>query len=180
MGNKLLVQHILDTGGQAMSEKLLAACVVVTRHEEVAKISEEQGVPTVLHGLPGRNDTVRLGMEALEGMALDGCFFCSCDQPLLTMRSLKVMADAFCQEPTYIYRLGFGETVGSPVLFPSAFFDELKRLPEGKGGSVLLKKYPERVRVIQAQYAWELADADTPDQLAALEMVWKDCDEKVK
>ena len=43
----------------------LAARVVVTRSAEVKTLCDAQAVPCLLHSLPGRNDTVRLGLEAL-------------------------------------------------------------------------------------------------------------------
>ena len=58
--------------------------------------------------------------------------------------------------------------VGSPVLFSRNYFSELRTLPEGKGGSVLLRKYPERVHNIFIGDRNELLDADTPEALAEL------------
>ena len=67
--NKLLA----DFGGAPLIARALdvtetpalAARVVVTRSPEVAELACKAGVKTVLHSLPGRNDTVRLGLEAL-------------------------------------------------------------------------------------------------------------------
>ena len=43
----------------------LAARVVVTRSPEVAELACKAGVKTILHSLPGRNDTVRLGLSLI-------------------------------------------------------------------------------------------------------------------
>ena len=67
-GNKLMadfhgkpmIQRALDA-----TEGLFSRRVVVTRHESVAELCWAQNVEVVLHDLPGRNDTVRLGLEAL-------------------------------------------------------------------------------------------------------------------
>ena len=59
--------------------------------------------------------------------------------------------------------------VGSPVLFSNGFFPELLTLPEGKGGSVLLHKYPTLVHTACIAQPEELADTDTPAALAQLE-----------
>ena len=56
-----------------------------------------------------------------------------------------------------------------PVLFERGYFAELCALPEGKGGNVLLKKYPEHVHTVYIADRNELADADTPEALAKLE-----------
>ena len=80
-GNKLMadfhgkpmIQRALDA-----SEGLFAKRVVVTRHEQVAALCRKQHVDVVLHDLPNRNDTVRLGLEALGD--LDACMFLPGDQ----------------------------------------------------------------------------------------------------
>ena len=59
--------------------------------------------------------------------------------------------------------------VGSPVLFSNGFVPELLTLPEGKGGSVLLHKYPTLVHTACIAQPEELADTDTPAALAQLE-----------
>ena len=126
----------------------LAARVVVTRSAEVARLARAAGAATVLHSLPGRNDTVRLGLDALLGECpgLGGCIFLPGDQPLLRRESLEAMVrDFHAQKETerVIFRLGApagngpDPLVGSPVLFSNGFFPELLTLPEGKGGSVL-------------------------------------------
>jgi len=58
---------------------------------------------------------------------------------------------------------------GSPVLFEKGLFQELLTLPQGMGGSVLLRKYPAHVHTVYIADRNELADADTPEALAQLE-----------
>ena len=158
----------------------LAARVGVTRAAEVARLARAAGAATVLHSLPGRNDTVRLGLDALLGECpgLGGCIFLPGDQPLLRRESLEAMVrDFHAQKETerVIFRLGApagngpDPLVGSPVLFSNGFFPELLTLPEGKGGSVLLHKYPTLVHTACIAQPEELADTDTPAALAQLE-----------
>ncbi len=56
-----------------------------------------------------------------------------------------------------------------PFCLEADIFPELCALPEGKGGNVLLKKYPEHVHTVYIADRNELADADTPEALAKLE-----------
>lgn len=73
------------------------------------------------------------------------------------------------------FRLGFrvrndpSPLTGSPVLFEKGLFQELLTLPQGMGGSVLLRKYPAHVHTVYIADRNELADADTPEALAQLE-----------
>ena len=57
----------------------------------------------------------------------------------------------------------------TPVLFEKGLFQELLTLPQGMGGSVLLRKYPAHVHTVYIADRNELADADTPEALAQLE-----------
>ena len=120
----------------------------------------------VLHDQPYRSDTVRLGLEAVGDVA--GCLFCPGDQPLLRRETVAGLVFAWEQEPNAIWRTGFGEQPGAPILFPKWAFAELRTLPEGKGGSFLVKKYPERVRVRPVRDPYELVDVDTRETLQEL------------
>ena len=184
--NKLLApfcgKPMLCCAFAATDTPLLAARIVVTRSEEVKALCEQNGIPVLLHTLPGRNDTVRLGLTALQKQVLGlfGCMFLPGDQPLLRRETVEAMVTAFQKETQKetereIFRLGHrfkndpDPLVGSPVLFERGYFAELCTLPKGKGGNVLLKKYPEHVHTVYIADRNELADADTPEALAQLE-----------
>lgn len=190
--NKLLAdfcgQPMLCRAFDATATPGIAARIVVTRSEEVQALCRAQGVPVLLHSLPGRNDTVRLGLSALleQQPELSGCMFLPGDQPLLRRETVETMTERFCHEqpsPTEwqketereIFRLGFrvrndpSPLTGSPVLFEKGLFQELLTLPQGMGGSVLLRKYPAHVHTVYIADRNELADADTPEALAQLE-----------
>ena len=168
-GNKLMA----DFHGQPMIARALAATedlfarrVVVTRHADVADFCRKQGVEVVLHGEPYRSDTVRLGLEAIG--TVSGCLFCPGDQPLLRQETVAALISAWEDEPDAIWRPGIAGQPGAPILFPHWAFEELRRLPEGKGGGFLAKKYPERVRVLPVRDEYELADVDTRETLVEL------------
>ena len=87
--NKLLADFngrpLLCRALDATDTPLLAARIVVTRSAEVEALCQAEGVPCLRHTLPGRNDTVRLGLNALltAQPRLAGCMFLPGDQPLL-------------------------------------------------------------------------------------------------
>ena len=188
--NKLLTpfgpgrEPMLRRAFAATDTPLLASRVVVARSPEVETLCREVRVPCLLHALPGRNDTVRLGLEALlaERPDLAGCMFLPGDQPLLRRESVESLLRAFAEHlqtqketERAIFRLGAraahgpDTVVGSPVLFEKGLFQELLTLPQGMGGSVLLRKYPAHVHTVYIADRNELADADTPEALAQLE-----------
>ena len=168
-GNKLMA----DFHGQPMicrildaTEGIFAQRVVVTRSDEVAALCRERGVRTVLHSLPYRSDTVRLGLEAMSG--IDRCMFATADQPLLRNETVAALALVSKDDPSAIWRTNCGGTHGSPVVFPNWSFPELQNLPEGKGGGFVVKKYPEHLHTVNVRDIYELKDVDSPEDLEEL------------
>lgn len=147
--NKLLA----DFGGRPLlcralevtATPALAARVVVTRSAEVKALCDAQAVPCLLHSLPGRNDTVRLGLEALleQCPGLAGCIFLPGDQPLLQRETLEALITAFAQTQKEteraIFRLGAraahgpDTVVGSPRSVWMRIFSRSAHPAEGKG-----------------------------------------------
>ncbi|MBQ8239045.1 MAG: nucleotidyltransferase family protein [Oscillospiraceae bacterium] len=161
-----IITRILET----MEKAPLAARVVVTRHPEIRKICDERNIPVLLHALPEQSDTVRLGVEYLleNCPRMTGCMFAASDQPCLTVGSVEKLCHAFDGAPENIWRLAWRGTVGNPVLFPESTFEELLRLPVGKGGGAVVKKHPDWVRTVEVSSERELIDVDTPEILEAL------------
>lgn len=169
-GNKLmadfhgvpLISHVFDA-----TKGIFACRIVVTRHRDVAALCREQGIDVVVHDFPHQSDTVRLGINAL-GAGMNGCMFCSGDQPLLRQETVASLALAGANDKISIWRTVWETTAGTPVLFPKRTFSELLALPEGFGGSYVIKKYPEQVRTIPVRDMYELKDADTQEDLSVL------------
>lgn len=168
-GNKLMVSF----RGQPMIARILAATdgifdrrVVVTRHEDVAAFCRKHGIEVILHDFPHRNDTIRLGLEAVG--EVDACLFCPGDQPLLKRDTVAALVSAWQAEPEFIWRTAYENQPGAPILFPKWAFEELRTLPEGKGGTFLARKYPERVRLHPVRDRLELIDVDTRETLMEL------------
>lgn len=153
------------------TEELFLCRVVVTRHEDVAQLCRDYGVKVVLHELPYRSDTVRLGLEALGD--LDGCMFLPGDQPLLHKDTVAELIRCWESNRERIIRPVCGDVPGSPVLFPQWVFPELMNLPEGKGGNWVIKNYPDRVTTLNISDSYELMDADTPETLQLLQQISK-------
>ena len=182
-GNKLmaelcgapLVGHVVRA-----TDGLFSRRAVVTRHADVAALCETLGVQVILHDEPCRNDTVRLGMEAMDGC--DTVTFVQGDQPLIRPASIAallraaerdaagaVRRDAAENGVARIWRTSFDGVPGAPVFFPSWTFDELRSLPRGKGGGFVAKTHAECVRTIEVSSEWELFDVDTRDDLEQLQ-----------
>ena len=153
------------------TEGLFDRRVVVTRHESVAALCRERNVEVLLHELPHRSDTVRLGLEALG--EVDCCMFLPGDQPLLDRETVAMLLERWREKPDSIIRPVYEDTEGSPVIFPDWAFEELKDLPEGRGGGVVIKNHPHKVCRVSVSGPFVLADADTPETLELLEQLAK-------
>ena len=165
-GGKPMVQRALDA-----TEGLFSRRVVVTRHESVAALCREQNVQVLLHDLPHRSATVRLGLEALGDV--DCCMFLPGDQPLLRRETVAALLEGFRAEPEKILRPVCSDTEGSPVLFPAWAFPELRSLPQGKGGGVVVRAHPDAVTRVPIDDPSELLDADTPETLELLRELYQ-------
>lgn len=168
-GNKLMA----DFHGKPMIQRAIDATdglfscrAVVTRHKAVAALCREQNVSVVLHDLPHRNDTVRLGLEQLGDC--DCCMFLPADQPLLRRETVAMLLENWKENPNNIIRPAYEDTEGSPVVFPAWAFTELKNLPEGKGGGVVIQNHIHEICRISVPNPFELADVDTPEMLTML------------
>lgn len=169
-GNKLME----DFDGQPMicrifdaTEGIFGRRIVVTRNTDIFKLCGEKNIRAILHELPYRSDTVRLGLEAVED-GVKCCMFCQSDQPLLSKATIYKLAIAADKNPDFIWRLKFGDRLGAPIIFPKWAFCELKSLPEGKGGNVVVKNHPEMVKYVEAESEGELMDVDTKEDLMKL------------
>lgn len=164
LGGKPVLQWILDT-----TDGMFCRRIVVTRNSETAAFCQSLGLQVILHALPNRCDTIRLGLEAV-GTGAAAVLFCQGDQPFVHRDSLIAMARAAMTDSGKILRLGYGDQLASPVIFPSALFEELSSLPPGAGGGYVMKQHPELVQKIEAQEAHELWDIDTPEDLKKMQL----------
>lgn len=122
---KALISHAIEKAGAFP----FAETVVVTRYEEIAGLCAMENIPFLLHRLPGKNDTLRLGLCRLLGdtenqmqaqadmedqpviqtplsfadriirTGLSGCLFWPADQPLVTLESLNSLVRTFFSFP---------------------------------------------------------------------------------
>lgn len=155
--------------------------LAVTRHDELVQICEREHIHCIKHNMPYRNDMVRLGVSHIlrethkhKSCCTQGILFLPSDQPLITKTSLQLLCLLFVyhnsdnSQHNTICRLAFNENAGAPVIFPECYYNELLRLPQGKGGGFIAKKYPAQVVLVPAQDEYELYDIDTPDDLTQL------------
>ena len=138
--------------------------LAVTRNGEILRLLEREGIDCVLHDGPKKSDTIHAGLSHLEP-ELAGYLFMPGDQPLVRPDSLHRMAEQFSACPERAVRLGFEGTAGSPVLFPAFCREKLMAYTGDRGGIEVLKAEQIPCDLTEAAFAWELWDADTPENM---------------
>ena len=117
----------------------------------------------------GVSYSVRLGTAAL----MDRCqaiVYQTADQPLLRRDSVRELVRFWRRNPTKIAALSHEGVRGSPCVFPARFYRELLELEGDRGGSAVIRRHMEDL-ILWEVPAMELADADTPEELARLRAV---------
>ncbi|MGN0777320.1 MAG: NTP transferase domain-containing protein [Candidatus Ventricola sp.] len=171
--NKLLA----DFNGRPMvcraldSAKALKAerTVVVVGCEEVARLAAEQGCDVMVNDAPqlGQSYSIRLGVCAMRDM--DAVLLMVCDQPQLTGASLDCLVHRFACSSMGIACLRDGTHQGNPAVFARRYFSELLALEGDRGAKGVLRAHGDDLLVVDAIGSDELADADTPEMLEAMQ-----------
>ncbi len=167
-GNKLLEERV---GEEPLYEVTLdkltqfSDClrVVVTRFDEIEAAAEKRGMLAVRNDEPelGISHSLHLGLQAClnRDPALRGILFMVCDQPYLKSETVERMLEEGFFHPGSIVCASHAGERGNPVLWDSRYFEELLELNGDVGGRRIIKKYPERVRLVECGEK-ELRDVD--------------------
>lgn len=159
LNNKPLIKWVIEA-----TEGLFDRRIVVTRSNSVYDLCKSLNLDCIFHEFPGRNDTVRLGLNELS-KEMDFCFFMPGDQPLISRNSIEKLISIAYEKRDKIIRTGYKGIVGSPMGFPRYFYDELMALPAGKGGNYIAKSNSQYVQIVDVQQEYELWDVDTLEDL---------------
>lgn len=127
LGGRPMLSYVLDMLPRDRFVKVMA----VVSNPETERLCRECGIESLRYSGGPQSDSIRLGVGAMKEM--DGCLFVMGDQPLCTGASVEKMLDAFVLDPGHVYRLSFGDTQASPVLFPKDTFDGLSKLTGERG-----------------------------------------------
>ena len=138
--------------------------LTVTRSPDVKVLLDREGIACVLHDGPLKSDTIHRGLENLPSDTA-GFLFMPADQPLVRSESLRRMAVQFFRNRGRAVRLCFGQTPGSPVIFPVGCREDLMNYTGDRGGMEVIRERQIPCDGVQAEAAWELWDVDTPEKM---------------
>ena len=156
---KPMIRHTLEKLAALPLERV----TVVYRYEPVRAMAAEYGFQALDNPLMLQSDTIRLGLAEMAEM--DGCMLCVADQPYCTRESMEVLLQLFRENPDRICRLSFRGQPGNPAIFPRALFAEISALTGDTGAREVIRRYPDRVLMLETADAEELHDIDRPEDL---------------
>jgi molybdenum cofactor cytidylyltransferase len=168
-------KHLLPIDGVPMLERVVCALrdaaldpvIVVLRPGDEAgrSLGEALGVQLTWMEDPeeGRAASVRAGVRAVPGSS-EAILFALADQPYLEPDDFARLLAAFASGEGRLVHASYAGQRGSPVLFASAFRDELLELRGREGGRVLLARHPESVVPVALDPAHG-RDLDRPEDL---------------
>ena len=139
--------------------------LVVSQYRKILEDGERLGLESVYNSgsSEGITASLRLGTEAA-GEDTDICLFFVADQPYMKSATVAEFVRGFINS-------GFGMGCvcckgkpGNPAAFSRKYREELMKLHGDKGGSVLMKAYPQDVWLLEVSRE-ELRDIDVQEDL---------------
>ena len=170
---KPMIARTLD----AISGSPARPIIVVTGHNaDAIKQTLNGAAATFVHNAhfaDGLSTSLKAGLAALPADA-DGVLVCLGDMPAVTGKAIAKLVAAFNPtEGRAIIVPTYQGKRGNPVLFDSAYIDEMRTAEGDQGARALLSEHDDAVYEVEMEDAGVLADADTPAAFAALEADFK-------
>lgn len=161
---KPLIRHALE----AVPKQLFARVAVVTQYTQILSMAKEFGFTPIYNAHPdyGISHTIELGTDALRDCS--AILYMVADQPLLDDASVERIVQKWREHPCNIVGASHAGKRGNPCIFPREFFDELMSLHEDHGGNTVIRRYPDRLLLVEVAEE-ELTDVDTVQALRELE-----------
>lgn len=164
LGGRPLVQHALSSARGAA----LGPVYLVTGRDEDAVRRAASGLadPVIFNPshAEGIGTSIACGVAACRDTA-DAILLMLADQPQIDEQHLRKLVDAWSGAGDDIVASAFADTLGPPVLFGSAAFDDLAALDGDRGAKTLLRD--ERFRVSSVDCEAASIDIDTRADLDA-------------
>ena len=165
-----MYQHVLEIAAHMdeteFQEFTIGEKIVVTQYEEIREAAQQAGLGCRINKESelGISHSIRLGVEAVEelskGGTQDAILFVVCDQPELTEEVFYGLIRSYEASSKRIACVADGERLGNPVIFDSAYWEDLKSLCEEQGGKTVLKRHREDVELYQVKDGKKLRDID--------------------
>lgn len=140
--------------------------LVTGAHREVIEKEFASDFIKVVHNSNwemGMASSIAAGLHALREFepSIKFCIVTVCDQPYVTTAVFADLIEQHTKTGKGIVASAYGDTFGTPVLFSSAYFDELEKLKGNQGAKKLLQDYKNDLAAVP--FAKGAIDIDTMD-----------------
>lgn len=146
--------------------------LIVTGNPQIARAAQQRGIQAACNKEPekGISRSIRIAIEEVTARMpqVEGILFCVCDQPFMRVSTIQKIWNAGIVKPGRIICAGRKGKRGNPVLWSREYFPELLSLEGDNGGRSVMKKYADRIEIVEAARR-ELKDVDTKQELEELE-----------
>lgn len=169
VAGKPMLQHVID----AFKRSGLGEVVVVTRLGLQWKPSATGRVRVVVNPHPeeGLSSSLRLGLASLDSNS-EAVVIGLGDKPLLLTSTIRATVSAYRKSGPRIIIPTYEGTRGNPILLPKAFYSEILRLKGDVGAKRVIEHHPEYVLEVPVRDAGVLVDANTPEDVGAVERLF--------
>ena len=171
-GNKLLVIYKEKPIYMHIVEKVLGLefnkIICVTQYKEIKEALLNTNINVVMNDNSslGISSSIKLGINFDKNA--DGYMFMVCDQPFISVQTLKSVIDNFINGDKGIVCVGCGDNKGNPVIFSKRYINELLSLEGDSGGKRILKRHLNDLKIVNINNEIELVDIDTQEEFRKL------------
>ncbi|WP_051082133.1 molybdenum cofactor cytidylyltransferase [Terrisporobacter glycolicus] len=133
--NKFLIEYTLNI----ISECDFKQKILVTQYEEIKEFGEKLNYKIVSNMFPnkGQSESIKLGVKNCD--YCEGYMFFVGDQPLINKQDTEKLIKVFKEDTDYIVIPTYKDSSGNPVIYPSAYKEQLLNLKGDKGGKSIIK-----------------------------------------
>ena len=171
-GNKLLVIYKEKPIYMHIVEKVLDLkvnkIICVTQYEEIKEALLNTNINVVMNDNSslGISSSIKLGINFDKNA--DGYMFMVCDQPFISVQTLKSVIDNFINGDKGIVCVGCGDNKGNPVIFSKRYINELLSLEGDCGGKKIVKGHLNDLKIVNVDNEIELLDIDTQEEFGKI------------
>lgn len=168
-------KQLLDYSGQPLIRHMAQIAVDLDAGPVVVVVgAHAEAVTEALHDLPvrklhnpdwqtGMASSIKAGVALLAPTLPDGILILLTDQPHVNRALLEKLIDTARSTHKPIVASQYGDTLGVPILFRSAYFEALQQLSGDAGARVLVQQHIDDVASVPFEEG--AVDLDTPEDV---------------
>ncbi len=163
IGNCLIIQHLIK---QLVATNIDELIVVLGHEAELVKAQLPKGIRTVVNEqhLKGMTTSIQAGVQAASTVH-DGFMICLGDQILMETEDYNYLIEAWrnkiIDDPDCIVQPVFEKQKGNPVIFSSAYKNNILAHQELNGCKEIVRSHREHLHLIEMANDHVLKDVDT-------------------